>query len=118
MSASSNDSHFYVESHFLDVFHPSPWPDEFPPLPPLTANLPQVLAFAPRFGIYAMRIEVKVHKLKLVNIFDTGSPVNAISSRLDKKIKMVPNLNHAVFYGTAGMASTKSIMTYSASLVV
>lgn len=49
-----------------------------------------------------------------MDILDTGSPVNVTSSRFARKIKMYPNLDHAVVYDTAGTASTKSIGAYSA----
>lgn len=50
----------------------------------------------------------------MIAIFDDGSPVNVISFLLAWKIKMTPTLDHAVVYGTAGMASTKSIVAYLA----
>ena len=114
LSASSDDSHAYVEGLFSDVCQPSPWPDEFPPLSSLVEDLPPVLAVAPQFGTSVTRVEVTVHKVKVVAILDTGSPVNVISSRLARKIKMAPDLDHAVVYGTAGTASTKSIGAYLA----
>lgn len=49
-----------------------------------------------------------------MEIINTGSPVKVISSHLARKIKMAPDLNHSVVYGTAGMASTKSIGAHSA----
>lgn len=54
-----------------------------------------------------------VYRIKVVAILDTGSPVNVISSRLARKIKIVSNLDHSVVYVTAVMASNKLIEAYS-----
>ena len=104
--ASANDSQIYVDSLFSGVKKPSPWPEEFPPFAPLQGEIPPVLALAPQFGTTVTRVEVTVHKVKVIAILDTGSPVNVILSRLARKIKMAPDLNHSVVYGTAGLAST------------
>lgn len=42
MSASANDSQIYVDSIFLGVKKPSPWPKEFPRSPPLQGEIPPV----------------------------------------------------------------------------
>ena len=114
LSESSSDSHAYVDHLFSKVSHPSPWPDQFPPLAPLAEPAAPVLAIGPTFGTSVTRVEVTVHKVKVVAILDTGSPVNVISSRLARKIKMAPDVDHSVVYGTAGMASTRLVGAYLA----
>ncbi|KAJ9052019.1 hypothetical protein DSO57_1038399 [Entomophthora muscae] len=45
-------------------------------------------------------------KVKIKAILDTGSPVNMVSSKLMKKLKLAPELNYTQSYGIAGMAQT------------
>lgn len=116
VSESSSDSHSLVSQTFSDVGNPSSWPAEFPPLTfsSLGKSLPQVLAVTPIFGTRNTRVEVVVHKVKVIAILDTGSPVNVISSKLSRKIKMAPDVNHTTTYGTAGVASARALGAYSA----
>lgn len=87
-------------------------PDEFPPLSPLSENIPSVLAVAPKFGTLTTCVDLTVHKVKFVSIPNTGYPVNIILSLIARKIKTTTNLNHSVVYGTAGLSITKSIVAY------
>ncbi|KAJ9069700.1 hypothetical protein DSO57_1015779 [Entomophthora muscae] len=51
---------------------------------------------------------------KIKAVLDTGSPVNVVSSKLVKKLKLAPNLNYHQTYGTAGLSMTCAIGDYSA----
>lgn len=43
-----------------------------------------------------------VNKVKVQAIVDCGAPGNIILTSLMKKIKLAPNIDHLVVYGTAG----------------
>ncbi|KAJ9064498.1 hypothetical protein DSO57_1029949 [Entomophthora muscae] len=43
-----------------------------------------------------------------------GSPVNVVSSKLVKKLKLATDLNYHQPYGTAGLSMTRAIGAYSA----
>lgn len=73
-----------------------------------------MLNVTPQLGTTVTCVKVTIHKVKVVMILITGSPFNVISSCLVVKIKIAPDLNHLVVYGTAALASTKSIDAYSA----
>ena len=60
----------------------------------------------PYFGTQVTQIELVVHKVKVVAILYNGSPVNVISSKISRSIKMAPDVNYNVTYGTAGITST------------
>ncbi|KAJ9065114.1 hypothetical protein DSO57_1023214 [Entomophthora muscae] len=73
-----------------------------------------VLAVLPPFGKDTTCVEVSIKKVKIKAILDTGSPVNVVSSKLMKKLKLVPDLNYTQLYGTVGMAQAQAIGAYSA----
>ena len=96
-----------------NTFSPSNSSSLFPinGLPPLPDP---ILALNLVFGTKVTRVKVFVHKVKVIAILDTGSPVNVISSKLARCIKLAPDLDHCLIYGTASMASTKSLGAYLA----
>ncbi|KAJ9053322.1 hypothetical protein DSO57_1025320 [Entomophthora muscae] len=53
-----------------------------------------VLAVLRPFGKDTTRVEVSIQKVKIKAILDTGSPVNVVSSKLMKKLKLAPDLNY------------------------
>ncbi|KAJ9080622.1 hypothetical protein DSO57_1023001 [Entomophthora muscae] len=57
-------------------------------------------------------VEISIQKVNIKAVLDTGSPVNAVSSKLVKKLKLAPNLNYHQLYGTAGLSMTCNIGTY------
>lgn len=99
---------------FLRVELHSPLSNWFSPVAPLAEPLSPVLAIGSNFSTTVTRVKVTVHKVKVIAILDTGSHVNVISSRFFRKIKMAPDSDHSVFYGTAGLAGTQSVGVYSA----
>ena len=111
LSKTAKDSESLVECIFSDVASPNPWPDEFPPL---RLQPPPVLAMTPIFGTQVTRVEVVVHKIKVIAIIDSGSPVNVISSKLSRRIKMAPDVAYNVTYGTTGMNSVQALGAYLA----
>ena len=111
LSETAKDSESLVEQIFSEVATPNPWPEEFPPL---HLQPPTVLAMTPTFGTQVTRVEVVVHKVKVIAIIDSGSPVNFISSKLSQRIKMAPDVAYNVTYGTAGMNSVQALGAYSA----
>ncbi|KAJ9080906.1 hypothetical protein DSO57_1019987 [Entomophthora muscae] len=72
-----------------------------------------VLAVLSPFEKDTTRVEVSIQKVKIKAILDMGSPVNVVSSKLMKKLKLAPDLNYTQLYGTAGMAQTQAIGAYS-----
>ena len=62
-------------------------------------------------------MEVAIQKVKIKAILDTGSPVNVVSSKLMKKLKLAPDLAYTQSYGTAGLSTTCAIGAYSALLL-
>ena len=52
-----------------------------------------VLAVLSPFERDTTCVEVSIQKVKIKAILDTGSPVNVVSSKLMKKLKLAPNLN-------------------------
>lgn len=77
-------------------------------------KLHSFITVVPQFRAAVTRVEVNINKVKVIDISYTGSPVNVISSRLAREIKMAPDLNDLVVYGTAGLAITKYIGDYYA----
>lgn len=73
-----------------------------------------MLTLSPVFGTSVTRIKVAIHKVKVVAILDSSSPVNAISYLLAHKIKMASVLDYLVVYRTKGLSSKRSIETYLA----
>ena len=73
-----------------------------------------VLAVLHPFGKTTTQVEVSIQKVNVKAILDTGSPVNAVLSKLMNKLKLAPDLNYNQIYGTAGLISTKAIGAYSA----
>ncbi|KAJ9068807.1 hypothetical protein DSO57_1024996 [Entomophthora muscae] len=73
-----------------------------------------VLAVLPPFGKDTTRVKVSIQKVKIKAILDMSSPVNMVSSKLMKKLKLAPDLKYTQLYGTAGMAQTRAIGAYSA----
>ena len=55
-----------------------------------------------------------VQKVKIKAILDTGSPVNVVSSKRMKKLKLAPDLAYTQSYGTAELSTTRAIGAYSA----
>ena len=53
----------------------------------------------------------------MVAIIETESPSEWISSKVSRKIKMVPDVNYNVTYGTDGLISTQAIDAYSVLLL-
>ncbi|KAI0219504.1 hypothetical protein L0F63_007512 [Massospora cicadina] len=76
-------------------------------------HLKEVLALSTNFGSTLTKVEVVVHKVRVMAILDTGSPVNVISSQLIKKIKLVPDLDYIKEFGTAGPNNTRALSAYS-----
>ena len=52
-----------------------------------------ILAIVTSFGKATTCIEVSIQKVKVRTIFDTGLPVNVVSSKLVRRLKMAPDLN-------------------------
>ena len=73
-----------------NTFSPSNSSSPFPliGMPPLPDP---ILALNPVFGTKVTQVEVFVHKVKVIAILDTGSPVNVISSKLSRRIKLAPD---------------------------
>ncbi|KAJ9055114.1 hypothetical protein DSO57_1007600 [Entomophthora muscae] len=67
-----------------------------------------VLEVLPPFEKDTTRVEVSIQKVKIKAILDTGSPVNVVSSKLMKKLKLAPDLNYTQLYGTAGVETAGS----------
>jgi len=72
------------------------------------------LAVLPPFGKDTTRVEMSIQNVNVKAILDTGSPVNVVSSKLIKKLKLAPDLSYTQSYGTAGMAQTQAIDAYPA----
>ncbi|KAJ9074753.1 hypothetical protein DSO57_1003407 [Entomophthora muscae] len=58
--------------------------------------------------------KISIQKVKIKAVLDTGSPVNVVSSKLVKKLKLAPDLNYHQLYGTAGLIMTCAIGAYYA----
>ena len=58
-------------------------------------------------------IDVKVNKVPVRAILDTGAPGNIVLSKFVKKLGLQPDLIHEEIHGTAGPHSTKSTGAYS-----
>jgi len=52
--------------------------------------------------------------VKIKAVLYMGSPVNVVSSKLVKKLKLAHNLNYHQLYGIAGLSMTRAIGAYSA----
>ncbi|KAJ9080132.1 DNA damage-inducible protein 1 [Entomophthora muscae] len=52
--------------------------------------------------------------MKIKAVLNTGLPVNIVSSKLMKKLKLAPNLNYHQSSGTASLSMTYTIGVYSA----
>ncbi|KAJ9062258.1 hypothetical protein DSO57_1012704 [Entomophthora muscae] len=78
------------------------------------AEAQDILAVLPPFGCTTTQVEISIQKLKIKAILDTGLPVNIVSSKLVKKLKLAPELNYYQLYGTAGLSMTRTIGAYSA----
>ena len=78
------------------------------------AESTQILAVTPPFGKAMTRVEVTIQKVKIKAVLDTGSPVNVVSSKLMRRLRLAPDLNYDQVYGTAGLASTRAMGAYSA----
>lgn len=72
-----------------------------------------VLSINPHFGKTTTKIKVVVHKVKVLAVLDTGSPVNVVSSKLTRNLNLAQDLTYSQSYGTARPASTKAIGAYS-----
>ncbi|KAJ9084038.1 hypothetical protein DSO57_1028242 [Entomophthora muscae] len=78
------------------------------------AEAQDILAVLPSFGCTTTCVEISIQKVKIKAVLDTGSPVNVVSSKLVKKLKLTPNLNYHQLYGTTGLSMTCTIGAYSA----
>ncbi|KAJ9086794.1 hypothetical protein DSO57_1000418 [Entomophthora muscae] len=56
---------------------------------------------------------MSIQKVEIKAVLDTGTPVNSISSKPVKKLKLAPNLNFHQLYGTTGLSMTCVIGAYS-----
>ncbi|KAJ9058792.1 hypothetical protein DSO57_1008602 [Entomophthora muscae] len=74
----------------------------------------EVLAILPPFGRDTTRVDLALQKVKIKAILDNGSPVNVVSYKLMKKLKLAPDLTYNQSYGTSGLSTTCAIRAYSA----
>lgn len=79
-------------SLFSKMEKPLLWSGIFPPFDPLQNKIPPALDLAPQFGATVTRTEVAVHKINIITVLDTGSPVYFILSFLNCKIKLITAL--------------------------
>ncbi|KAJ9070135.1 hypothetical protein DSO57_1011530 [Entomophthora muscae] len=63
------------------------------------AEAQDILAFLPPFGCTTTHVEISIQKVKIKAVLDTGSPVNVVSSKLAKKLKLASDLNYHQLYG-------------------
>ncbi|KAJ9086200.1 hypothetical protein DSO57_1006711 [Entomophthora muscae] len=68
------------------------------------AEAQDILAVLPPFGCTTTQVEISIQKVKIKAVLDTGSPVNVVSSKLVKKLKLAPDLNYHQLYSTAGLS--------------
>ena len=59
-------------------------------------------------------MEVAIQKVRNKATLETGSPVNVVSSKLMKKLKLAPDLAYTQSYGMAGLSTTRAIGAYFA----
>ncbi|KAJ9079453.1 hypothetical protein DSO57_1035228 [Entomophthora muscae] len=78
------------------------------------AETQDILAFLPPFGCTTTQVETSIQKVKIKAVLDTGLPVNVVSSKLVKKLKLAPDLNYHQSYGMARLSMTCAIGAYSA----
>ncbi|KAJ9086322.1 hypothetical protein DSO57_1005312 [Entomophthora muscae] len=76
------------------------------------AEAQDILAILFHFGCTTTCVEISIQKMKIKAVLDTGSPVNVISSKLVKKLKLAPNLSVMIhmfggFAGGANVSQTK-----------
>ncbi|KAJ9084929.1 hypothetical protein DSO57_1019105 [Entomophthora muscae] len=64
-----------------------------------------VITVISSFGKDTTQVEVSIQKVKIKAILDTGSPVNTVTSKQMKKLKLAPDLNYTQSYRTAGRVS-------------
>ena len=63
-------------------------------------------------------IDIMVNKVAVRAIVDLGAPGNIISTKLVKKLGLLPDIAHKQVFGTAGPASLISLGAYTLSLFV
>lgn len=68
-------------------------------------------------GIDCTYVNITVNKVKVRAILDTGAPGNIISTRLAKKLKLAPDINCKLEFGTAGPWTTVAKGAYSSLLL-
>ena len=73
-----------------------------------------MLTFVPPFGNTTTQVELSILKVRIRAVLDTDSPVNVVSSKIMRKLKLAPYLNYNQSYGTNRTASTKALGAYSA----
>ncbi|KAJ9066160.1 hypothetical protein DSO57_1012351 [Entomophthora muscae] len=61
-------------------------------------------------------IELVVHKLRVRAILDSRAPENIVSTRLVKKLKLLPDLDYNKEFGTTGPDRTTALRVYSSLL--
>ncbi|KAJ9083546.1 hypothetical protein DSO57_1033734 [Entomophthora muscae] len=78
------------------------------------AEAQDILAVLTPSGCTTTHAEISIQMMKIKTVLETGSPVNVVSSKLVKKLKLAPNLNYHQLYGTAGLSVTCAIEAHSA----
>ncbi|KAJ9071815.1 hypothetical protein DSO57_1033320 [Entomophthora muscae] len=77
------------------------------------AEAQDIMAVLPPFGCTITYVEISIQKVKIKAILDMGSPVNVVSLKLVKKLKLAPSLNYHQLYITSGLSMTCAIGAYS-----
>ena len=71
-----------------------------------------VLTVVPPFGNTTTQVELSILKVRIKAVLDTGSPVNVLSYKLIRKLKLASDLTYNQSYGTSGTASSKDFGDY------
>ncbi|KAJ9076856.1 hypothetical protein DSO57_1022299, partial [Entomophthora muscae] len=114
ISESSTEIQAFLAHVFQSVKKALPWSKDFPVLPvvPKIGNVNSAIIIQPSFGVKVVKFKIVMHKVKVLAILDTCSPVNVVSTQLMRKLKMTPDVDYFILYETCRTSSTQSIGAY------